>query len=59
MCMCKKIVIPALGVQQAFVGFLLLSLACHCYSRGFPLWAAVLIADGVVLAKYLVTVLRG
>lgn len=59
-CMCNKIAIPALeGVQEAFVRFLLLSLACHYYSRGFPLWKAVLIADGVVLAKYLVTVLKG
>lgn len=47
------------GDAEAFMGFHLLSFACHCYSRGFPLWAAVLIADGVVLAKYLVTVLKG
>lgn len=32
---------------------------CHCYSRDFLLWAVELIADGVVLAKYLVTVLKG
>lgn len=59
-CACvRKLSFQHREVQQVSVGFLLLSLACHCYSRGFPLWAAVLIADEVVLAKYLVTVLRG
>lgn len=37
-------------------GLLLLSFACCRYSRGFPSWAAALIADG---AKCLVTVLKG
>lgn len=59
-CMCKKIAIPALEeVQEALVRSLLLSPVCHYHSRGFPLCKAVLIADGVVLAKYLVTVLKG
>lgn len=34
---------------------LALSLTCYHCVRGFSLWTAVLIADGVVLAKYLVT----
>lgn len=37
-------------------GLLSLSFACCRYSRGFPSWAAALIADG---AKCLVTVLKG
>lgn len=41
--------------QEPFVEFHLLSLTCVCYVRGFSLWTAVLIADGVVLGKYLVT----
>lgn len=40
---------------RPFVEFHLPSLTCYHCVRGFSLWTAVLIADGVVLAKYLVT----
>lgn len=41
--------------EISFVEFYLSSLTCYHFVRGFSLWTAVLIADGVVLAKYLVT----
>lgn len=48
------------GGAAGFVRFLLLSLLpAPAIHEWFPLWASVLIADGVVLAKYLVTVLKG